>query len=493
MFIKLILALTLFANPALAGGRGGHSTAFDPASYGGNWTTINCTGSDSATIESWRATAAAANPVLATLRLTGDCTVDPDQQITTDVQNVVVWGYGSTITRPYIGAGNPIGITYFISAASAGATSITLQTIGDASNFTVGRWMMVNGLETQAGSCGFPPNPYFFDYVLVTAINGATISFTPALTNNYLTTWPLVCTGRGSGDGPAGANPMSASWNTNVQVFGLTIRDSGQAVIVGRAMQMTDVTAPTGGFDPTASDSISFNYSNFTSSEIDKIIGNLSFNRSFGSFMNFQNSSIKQTIFANSGLSGRGIGLADMQGTPANISISNSTIPVLWIGPNGNGVGNTILVDGLSVNSVLGAIEFISVSALSFSGGTFSILKSDPNAGTFLALAVPGFKYTYGEASTAFLDNPSIPSSVFTITAVREDATKYYWDTNIVGTPSPTCGGSPCSKIIPYPGVVTQKFTGPATLVPWSTPYLLKRDLEPAANDNSPMWLDQAA
>lgn len=64
---------------------------------------------------------------------------------------------------------------YFINTVTAGSTSITLKTAGDASNFTVGRWATIASYDQQTD--GWPANCRYVDYVKITNISGAVITF----------------------------------------------------------------------------------------------------------------------------------------------------------------------------------------------------------------------------------------------------------------------------------------------------------------------------
>jgi hypothetical protein len=64
---------------------------------------------------------------------------------------------------------------YFINTVTEGNTSITLKTAGDASNFTVGRWATIASYDQQTD--GWPANCRYVDYVKVTNIVGAVITF----------------------------------------------------------------------------------------------------------------------------------------------------------------------------------------------------------------------------------------------------------------------------------------------------------------------------
>lgn len=511
----------------------GLNTTFDPSQWpGATISTINCTGSDAAAFSSWTAAAIAGNPTQQVLHITGNCRINGDQQITSGITSWVIWAYGSTITRPYIGAANVLGNHHLINPASISQGSVTLQNSFDAQYFAVGNYALVNGLENQAQDCGSPPNPYFFDYVLVSAINATTgeIDFvTTPLTSNYLSTWPLQCvdaaftgsisgttltvtaipvdktikvglplngpgisatteitgflSGTGQtgtysvnnsqtvaseamttgGDGPAGIRPLGAAWNTNGQVYGMTINDTGQAIVTGRTMFITNTFFPDNGIAPTLSDTITVQNSNLRSSEMDKLINLLTLTNITSNFIHFQSASIKEARLTNVSAGFR------LQGTPKKATLKNINTPEIWLGPDGYGAGETITVDGLNATVAVAGTQRIAISLLTYSSGTFSLALTDPSISTFIHMGVVGHKYAFGEA----LFSPfASPTTAFTITAVRQDATNYYWDTTLVGVlPTPTCGGSPCTQIVSYPAsTITQTNTPNVNLTQYAAP-----------------------
>lgn len=73
---------------------------------------------------------------------------------------------------------------YLIEDATEGASSVTLVTAGEASNFSVGERCLVHGFWQQEG--GFPPNLRYFQYVVITAIDNGVLSITPSLNYTFL-------------------------------------------------------------------------------------------------------------------------------------------------------------------------------------------------------------------------------------------------------------------------------------------------------------------
>lgn len=74
-----------------------------------------------------------------------------------------------------------------LQAAAAGDSTVTLKSAGDAGKFKVGRWHVIVGQCQQLG--GYPPNVTWLDYVIVTAINGATVTLDRKLKRRYSPSW----------------------------------------------------------------------------------------------------------------------------------------------------------------------------------------------------------------------------------------------------------------------------------------------------------------
>jgi len=77
-----------------------------------------------------------------------------------------------------------------IQAAALGGSSITLITNTDTSNFHVGDDVLIFGFDAQ-GTASYPPNPRYFEYNTITAINSTTgvVTLQNPLKYAYLTDW----------------------------------------------------------------------------------------------------------------------------------------------------------------------------------------------------------------------------------------------------------------------------------------------------------------
>lgn len=77
-----------------------------------------------------------------------------------------------------------------IQSAAVGANSVTLTNSADAGSFAVGDDVLVYGFDSQ-GVASYPPNPKYFEYTTVTAINPGTgvISVSDPLRHAYNSSW----------------------------------------------------------------------------------------------------------------------------------------------------------------------------------------------------------------------------------------------------------------------------------------------------------------
>jgi hypothetical protein len=482
MFTKLcalIIVGFLYCSLAYAGGRGGHSTTFDPNLYGGGWKNIlDFNGAcDLAAHDAWIAYGVALNPAQAKLyippgticnwpgcgNLTNSCiSGNPG------IQNAIVWAYGASFTSPIrIGAW-----TFFndgihsarINSANVGDSSVVLITPGDAAKFSVGSWVNVNGLELQFG--GFPGNWQYNEYRLITAINGSTITLNAPLTNSYSSAWPLADIGAIGGfddGGPASIYLMEPSWNVNLTALGFSVLlPNNQIIVTGRDVSVYDSVIF--NYAPSASIYNRLFSSNIVGSEIDKDIELLAIVQSkFNNNVTIQSSSIAKLVLYNV----NGV----LLGTALNNEIYGGNLTAN-LGPIAFGVTSTITADGANIPVALALPgPLLAAAGFSFNAGTLSL----PNSARLWQWGVPGHKYYFSDSDGT---NNAIPTTFFTIGAITQDINNTYftmtncsWGSCSGALPTPVCNTHSCPMYTPYTALtITQKFTGPANLVPFQAP-----------------------
>ncbi len=338
---------------------------------------------------------------------------------TTPIKDLTIWGYGAAwdanfLTNSFKTTGS-FGFTVkgLINTANIGDTSITLKNIGDAANFAIGNWVCVCGLEMQHG--GFPPNFQFYEYRKITNIVGAQVFFSGPLTNQYLSTWPQ----NDINDGPAAIWLMDSTWDSTTTIYGMRFIDDGSFAInfPGRSATINNVSIPSGSsFAPSSNQSFSCNGSFMGSPEIDKNIEVASFVSCSTSIMLFQNPSPNQLTI-------QGGTNSNIVGAPKNLSLTNANVPTIRLGPTGFGHGVSVA----ALNSTVSATtqnsgNLLVASTVAFSGGTFSISRTDPNRNLLLSWAVPNQKYYFGDSDgTPNCVNTPQSACTFKVTAVRGD------------------------------------------------------------------------
>jgi hypothetical protein len=181
------------------------------------------------------------------------------------IKNLTVSGYGATFTTTlgsfFLGGFGIVqkkAASALIATVNAGTTSITLLTPSQTSKFTVGRYVLLTGGDLQG--YGYPPNPWVFEYALVSAIDTATgkITLSAPLQYGYKSTWPSYYSGTSSSaseGGPATLYAFDPSWNTILEYKGLKISGNVGTYANGRSVKFTDVTfngcTSGGGLSPT--------------------------------------------------------------------------------------------------------------------------------------------------------------------------------------------------------------------------------------------------
>ncbi len=79
---------------------------------------------------------------------------------------------------------------YLIKSAAPGTTTVRLKQAGDASHFFVGGAVVVYSYDRQFG--GYPPNPKFYDYARVKAINGGVITLDTPVSHSHSDNYPEI-------------------------------------------------------------------------------------------------------------------------------------------------------------------------------------------------------------------------------------------------------------------------------------------------------------
>lgn len=522
----LLIIICLFVSTfSYAGGRGGTNKTFDPNSYGGGWTCFRslasgtcgsgtftqyldaiCDGStsDNTALASWITYAHGLGTALAKLYIPSgsSCTFSGNTSFALDVsincagfgassntvvQNLLVWAYGATVNSAWFGgrafysvqnpngvqtgcSGAPTNTSPLINTVSVGATSVTLSTAGEISNFTVGDWIVVTALSnTLIGN--YPPSHTYQEHALITAINSATLTLDRPLQNSYLSTYPNLGGTSPFQGGPATIYLLEKGYNTIARYMGLSVSSIAQSNIIGRSVVLQDVTwtnAAGSGPNPTQSEAIWLIGARYPTSEIDKEIGTLAIINSSAGNTVIQSSSVNTHLVQGSTFSGT------ITGTTANTQITNSKISALRAGPTCCGRANNLILNGVTVTTTPVIFHFSAMSDYSFSAGTLTISKAatEWTNGKGPGLWVPGTKYYMGDLNGQ--DN-CVPANTFTVSDIIDAGANVQIVTDIVSIPvTNICNSNvrPPSTFAAYQSMaLTQKFSGPGNLL--SNPEML--------------------
>lgn len=386
----------------------------------------------------------------------------------TKIPKLTIWAYGATVNTIFLGAQGSLfqdnTHNALLQTVSAGSGSITLINSGDASKFSIGKWIIISGLSLQR--FGYPPNWQVFEYRKVTGVTGSVISLSSPLSYSYKSTWPQTDLGDASNTplgGPASAYVLNDAWDQDLTIYGLkSVQTANGVFSAARAITLINFGTNAGGDGPAPSTSQTYTIQNsdINTPEFDKLVDTLILQNVTGQQFVFQSASINHTSMTNVAL--RSL----MNGTPGNTVISNLTANMVRLGPTGYGHGGALSISNSAVASAIGSNLCLAASAVSFSGGTFTMSKGiSPSTliDDLFRWAVPGGTYYFADSSG---QNASIPHTQFVINDFREDASNYYVDTNIAGAlPIPTCFGVACTCYTAYQASsVTQTSTGPADL-----------------------------
>lgn len=342
--------------------------------------------------------------------------------------------------------------------ASIGATSVTLLNTSLCSRFTVGNYVAMTGYDMQglylpSAGYGYPPNPAFYDYAIVTSTascaGSGVINLDRALTNDYKSTWPLNCPGsafEADCGGPATLYALPFWWNVEAEYRGGTFNNGSQQTNdQGRKITHRNITW-TGGISctyPTQTIDWMVDGGNWSVCKVenDKIVVNATY-QNLSSIAEIKSQSMSPRNFGVSNST-----VVSLLGTSRNTIISNTTL-----GSNDVRVGTLSFGRADSFNCTNcpntgtftheGANESGTVSAGTWGisgqgGGPYSATMSAgvitiPVAHGAVTWAVPGtnFTWSYSTASSVY---------VYQVTDVTQDPTNQYVTTNCVGAAT-VCG-----------------------------------------------------
>lgn len=279
------------------------------------------------------------------------------------VKTLLVSGTGATISLcgsgtswPFFAAqGMPANNTTnaLVQTVSAGSSSVTLVTAGQASRFTSGQWVMLSGGDLQG--FGYPPNPFIFEYAKIVNIAGGVITFLTPLQYSYKSTWPVFNSTDSSEGGPATLYALNATFDTDITYSGMTLdmTDNHQGYGAALSLAYLNVTVlGTGCVIPTQNRL--WTATNVTMAscgiEVDKLVERSVWTNVTVRSLNVQSSSSSNSMeFNNVTVTNQ------MTGTPRNFTGVNSSLASVTLGPTSYGAADsfscvTCVISAISTN-----------------------------------------------------------------------------------------------------------------------------------------------
>lgn len=449
--------------------RGGYSVVWNGNLYGVNWVCLNslvtgcsqafnavCSpsgsiGDDAAALNSFNTfLAAQTSPVGLYIAPGADCHMQGSTNSigATSTVDLIIWGYGARLSNQNFG-----GDDFFtdnthsskIANVSAGSATISLVTPSEISRYTVGNLLLIGGVSTQ--NFGNAPNLQFFERKTIKTITtdcpspctSAVITLDSNLTHSLKSTWPDL--GFNVGNPPLGGPAMlwqlKPTNNTTLKVYGLhvavdTTNPAFGSNAVNRTIYFNGVVHEGAGWGFRAQTLTLVGMPLPGATEFDKDIETVNCDQctSPGNGFFFQSASPQTLNITNSFSAG------SLNGTGQNATVSNSTFNEIAAGVAGDGAGTSLTLTNVTYPNVHTYYHTVPTTDLTFSAGTFTILKSAGTIANVYATFVPGFKYYLGGVAG---NSVCTPAAEFTVTDLREDATHVFID--IDQSTLPACGG----------------------------------------------------
>jgi hypothetical protein len=365
------------------------------------------------------------------------------------------WPWGPACAPVRNAAGTELGYLIQTTTANASSSSVTLLTVGDATNFAVGDWVMLGSLDIQYA--GFPANCDQFEFVKITAINTGTGVITLDRFISYVHRSDFPDGGSAHPCGKAriwqlnsgGWSIGKVTWDIEHVYEGLTVLPAPNAgslyqIFTGRRLK----TINWKGVGP--SESIAAQVEHYspkftTQGEPDKLVGSILYQGmewDVGQRLAFQSSSVDLIRIVDSTING-----SLLTGCAKNVVIDNCQIDVLGLGPSTQGLNRSVIVRNSRVFSSTWVNDDIGKNLppthlvvdgtnVVFSNGTFALLKSWAN--------FPEWNVVIGQqinlAANINSFNPlaySGDTGTGVVVGLREDATHIYIDTTLPFTALP--------------------------------------------------------
>lgn len=323
---------------------------------------------------------------------------------------------------------------FLINTVTKGSTAVILTSVGDASHFATGDWVMVGSYNIQM--YGYPPNLDRFDFCQITSVSGAVINLSRALNYEHRSTFPDGTDAHGKAriyplnrdfDSPT---TLTNLWNIDHIYEGIETRlgpGSAQAfTISGRKVRFVNCIVP--GVSPSVAGQVAMVNCTVTSlSEPDKLVESfLSIGTDYEG-IKFQSSSVDHATFVGgklhnffliggkvcsvTGMEIDGLGLSGNYGYNRLSKFEDCTIRSIPFPITPLPRAEQILDFGADVTYSLGTIAIRKTV----------VYEAVPVIGAWVELQMVA-------------SNVAGPSGSGIVLNVREDATWIYVDTNLPAT-----------------------------------------------------------
>lgn len=274
--------------------------------------------------------------------------------------------------------------------------------------------------------------------------------------------------------GPASIYLLDDVFDGEQSIFGLRVT-AANAIFLGGCKSMTIANMAFDGLGPTASVSKSIILQRCqcgSQNEIDKIVENVWYNQCYSTV------DLKQLYVASAAVNNMVITnsrFTTINGSPKNLFMQRCIIGTIYCGPVGYGHGQSVVAQDCTVSIAAQGVVAVDPATLTYDSGTGTFSIPNASASGVWQWAVPNQKYFFAYFLAGVISkNQDAGGTVvsFTITAVRQDATSTYVDTDLVGAlPTPTYSGNAPNKYIAYAAAtITQTNTGPADLTQFAAP-----------------------
>lgn len=401
------------------------------------------------------------------------------------IPKLVVRGHGAAMNGLHGAAftNTNINTRAAIETVAAGSITVTLVDIEDADMFDVGGMVLFGGIDLQG--FGYPPNPHYFEWRRIVAINGAVITLDEPLTNGYRSDWPDYFTGNQFELGGLGAGTIVKTlpgWDCHHKLFGIKSMMQGQTYYFLREVELFDVESSQNGWIIGASRRMKIVNQKHTTSnhEVDKLCERALIGEYGPTTRNIQTQSSSIGLLHIRG------GTRSINGTARRTLIDGGSCATITLGPTAYGNSEYLVVRDREITAGFSYPNFSSNlgTDLTYEGdGIFRYVSESPHQ-----WLVPGAIGYLGTASPFFRHSP------FRVLTIARDGDDVLVQTTLTGPTLPEVSGYATGAVVRHnmPDITVRDCYGSAealelSAAPANAPYgsFRKRTLDGLTANNS--------